>query len=143
MRPFTYTLDAVSIKESGSPLSPSGSVAFEQLISEAGEMIQNGVGGREGLEGLLAQRLTELARLRFDDTLIPDAMIEQINDDARVIALSVAESLSFVMVATIINFLGSSAGAQPLLSFAMTPADPVGQVPVPLVASAASVPLPV
>lgn len=147
MRPFLFAVDAEAIKTTGSPSTLSGELAFNTLVQEARSMIVDGVGDQESLPEVITEKLKTLAIERYqligEGVTLPDAMELQISQDSVALAESIADSVSFAIVATLINFLGSSTLTQdPLLSFSMTPADAEQQVPVPLSASATAIPRP-
>tara|TARA_R110000824_G_scaffold67640_1_gene175173 strand:+ start:31 stop:471 length:441 start_codon:yes stop_codon:yes gene_type:complete len=145
MRPFIFSVDAEAIKSGGSPSTLNGELAFNQLIEDAREMIVGGVGDQGSLPDLITEKLITLSTQRhlLIGSDMPEAMKTQLTEDSVALAESIADSVSFAMVATIINFLGSTTlTLDPLLSFSMTPADSEQQVPIPLNASASAIPRP-
>lgn len=145
VRPFIFPIDAVAIKNAGQPTLPTGTVIFNQLIADTKSMITDGL-VQDSLKDTIESKLTELSANRFVEvgSTLPDAQRQAIADDAEALAEAMADNLSFVIVATVFNILGSTAtDGNPILSFAMTPLDPVSQVPIPLVAGNGKVPMPV
>jgi len=145
-RPFIYTADAESLRETGQPSTPLGLPVFNQLLEQTKTLIESGAGpDRSGLQPLIAQKLNELATARFAarGADVPEGFPVSIEEDAEAIASAISESLSFVILATIFNVVGTVDGqGNPILSYANTPADADSPQPVPLVAGAGKVPFP-
>jgi hypothetical protein len=119
---FKYSADAASIKAGGEPVTPTASPVFEALISETQSLIRDNKGERQGLTELITDSMIEQAEAAFTslahDGDLPDGMREATQRRAEALSEAISESLSFAIVASIINFHGTSnqSGA-PILTY--------------------------
>lgn len=147
-RPFSFTpLESAAIAQAGAPSNPIGQSFFEEMIADTKGLIQNGAGlTRSGLQTLIEERMVELATQRFNEQRadMPEGFDTVIREDAGALAEAIADNLSFVVVATVLNMLSKvDAQGLPVISFAMTPADADQDLPVPLVANRVAIPRPI
>jgi hypothetical protein len=135
---FVYPADAAALKTAGTPVTPTAQAPFNSLVNDAKNMIQSDLGARKGLESMLTEALVSSAQQAFGsldhDGELPDGMRAEIERRASLMAESIAETVGFAVVATIVNFLGTSgASGLPLLTFsagAATPASPISPVQI-------------
>lgn len=144
MRPFIFIADAVSIKATGQPTQPQGALIFNQLISDTRSMIADGA-IQDGLKDAIESKMTELSTRRFleANSALPAGQVVAIQEDAEALAEAIADNLSFAIVATVFNIIGATDGANPIISYANTPLDPVAPAPIPLTSGGNKVPVPV
>ena len=145
MRPFLFIADATAIKETGQPTTPQGALIFNQLISETKSMITDG-SVQDSLKETIEGKMVELSTQRYLEvnSAMPDGQRLTITEDAEALAEAISENLSFAIVATIFNIIGTTSdGVNPIISYANTPLDPVAPAPIPLTSGNNKVPVPV
>ena len=144
-RPFNYSSDAIQVRSTGTPLTASALPIFELLVNQTRSMIADGAGQQPALKTLIHDKAMMLSTERFEGVgaVIPEAQRLEIEKDSIALADAIAQSLSWTIVATIVNFIGTTSEGLPIFSFANTVADPEVQTQLPLTAGQNKVPVPV
>lgn len=127
---FIYSADAAALKATGAPATPTAQPVFAALVSDAASLIADDKGARVGLRTQMVQALTEQAESAFaalqHDGALPDGMRAEIDARARAMTDAIADAVGYAIVASIVNFVGTSgATGIPILTFATTEATPL------------------
>lgn len=120
---FLYPADAAAIKTAGEPITPMAQPMFATLAEEAKSLIVDDKGAHLGLKTLLTNAFIEQSEETFElvghGAELPDGMREEIEARAEKMSNAISESIGFAIVASIINFHGTTGpdGITPILTY--------------------------